>query len=78
MAATAITVFGSLQQVAYRIKKFDWSKVDVKDSTRDDNLHLHLAPSFGELTPNSVKDLDENLKIITAGTMRTRPRPPPL
>ncbi|KAF7373053.1 hypothetical protein MSAN_00512800 [Mycena sanguinolenta] len=76
MAATAITVFGTLQQAAELIKKFDWSKMEVKDATRDDYLHLNLAPSFGELTPTSVKDLDDNLKVIIAATMRALAKVP--
>ncbi|KAJ7819293.1 hypothetical protein B0H13DRAFT_2378462 [Mycena leptocephala] len=50
--------------------RFDWSKMDVHDETRDDYLHLGLAPSFGELTSSSIKDLDDELKIMIAGTMR--------
>ncbi|KAJ7839489.1 hypothetical protein B0H13DRAFT_1911236 [Mycena leptocephala] len=68
--ATALAVFGSLQQAADLVKKFDWSKMDVHDATRDDYLHLGLAPSFGELTSSSIKDLDDELKIMIAGTMR--------
>ncbi|KAJ6568538.1 hypothetical protein B0H19DRAFT_1065364 [Mycena capillaripes] len=66
-AATALSVFGSLEQAADLVKNFDWSK----DATRDDYLHLNLAPSFGELASNSVKDLDDELKIMIAGTMRS-------
>jgi hypothetical protein len=33
--------------------------MDVHDATRDDYLHLGLAPSFGELTSTSIKDLDD-------------------
>ncbi|KAJ7874850.1 hypothetical protein B0H13DRAFT_2348419 [Mycena leptocephala] len=68
--ATALAVFGTLQQAADLVKKFDWSKMDVHDETRDDYLHLGLAPSFGELTSSSIKDLDDELKIMIAGTMR--------
>lgn len=45
--------------------------MDVKDSTRDDYLHLGLAPSYGTLTSESVKAMDEQLKVMIAGTMRT-------
>jgi hypothetical protein len=44
--------------------------MDVHDATRDDYLHLGLAPSFGELTSTSIKDLDDELKIMIAATMR--------
>ncbi|KAJ7476511.1 hypothetical protein FB451DRAFT_1460612 [Mycena latifolia] len=76
MAATALTVFGSLEQTADFVKNFDWSKIDVKDATRDDYLHLKLAPSFGELTSASVKDLDDQLKIMIAATMRALAKVP--
>jgi hypothetical protein len=51
-------------------------KMDVKDSTRDDYLHMGLAPSYGELTSNSIKGLDDQLKIIIAGTMRALAKVP--
>ncbi|KAJ7083763.1 hypothetical protein C8R44DRAFT_991939 [Mycena epipterygia] len=70
MAATALAVFGSLQQASDFVKQFDWSKIDVKDASRDDYLHLSLAPSFGELTSYSIKELDDQLKIMIAATMR--------
>ncbi|KAJ6457703.1 hypothetical protein C8R45DRAFT_1110451 [Mycena sanguinolenta] len=77
MAATALAVFGSLEQAADFIKKFDWSKIDVKDASRDDYLHLGLAPSFGELNSFSIKEMDENLKIMIAATMRALAKVPP-
>ncbi|KAJ7915181.1 hypothetical protein B0H13DRAFT_1872275 [Mycena leptocephala] len=67
---TAVAVFGGLQQAADLVKQFDWSKMNVHDATRDDYLHLGLAPSFGELTSSSIKDLDDELKIMIAVTMR--------
>ena len=42
----------------------------MKDVTKDDYLHLDLAPSFGTLTQQSIKDMDEQLKVMIAGTMR--------
>jgi hypothetical protein len=45
--------------------------MNVHDETRDDYLHLGLAPSFGELTSSSsIKGLDDELKIMIAATMR--------
>ncbi|KAJ7083765.1 hypothetical protein C8R44DRAFT_753330 [Mycena epipterygia] len=76
MATTALAIFGSLQQASDIVKQFDWSKIDVKDASRDDYLHFSLAPSFGELTSTSVKDLDNELKIMIAGTMRTLDKAP--
>lgn len=34
-------------------------------------LHVGLAPSFGKLNAESVKQMDEKLKICIASTMRT-------
>ncbi|KAJ6457727.1 hypothetical protein C8R45DRAFT_1110469 [Mycena sanguinolenta] len=77
MAATALAEFGSLEQAADFVKKFDWSKMDVKDSSRDDYLNLGLAPSFGELNSNGIKEMDENLKINIAATMGALANVPP-
>ncbi|KAJ3574106.1 hypothetical protein NP233_g1981 [Leucocoprinus birnbaumii] len=40
------------------------------DSSADDYLHIDLAPSFGNLNSESVRVLDENLKVVIAATMR--------
>jgi hypothetical protein len=42
----------------------------VKDATKDDYLHVGLAPSYGTLDKESIKMLDDNLKVMIAGTMR--------
>lgn len=46
----------------------DWSK--IRDLSRDDFLHVDLAPSYGQLSRESVKLMDENLKVMIAGTVR--------
>ncbi|KAJ7200675.1 hypothetical protein B0H12DRAFT_1036650 [Mycena haematopus] len=51
--------------------------MDVKDASRDDYLHLNLAPSFGNLNSNSIKQMDNNLKIMIAATMRALAKVPP-
>ncbi|KAF8206652.1 hypothetical protein K438DRAFT_1962984 [Mycena galopus ATCC 62051] len=61
---TAVQTIGNLVQT------FDFSKVDVSTKTRDDCLHTGLAPSFGNLTRESIKAMDEQLKIMIAGTNR--------
>jgi hypothetical protein len=43
----------------------------VRESSSEEFLHTDLAPSFGTLTKDSIKDLDEQLKIMIAGTMKT-------
>jgi hypothetical protein len=41
----------------------------MKDATKDDYLHV-LAPSYGTLDKESIKMLDDNLKVMIAGTLR--------
>ena len=45
-------------------------QVDVKNSTKDDYLHIGLAPAYGKLTSKTIKTMDEHLKVMIAGTMR--------
>ncbi|KAJ7827804.1 hypothetical protein B0H13DRAFT_2680337 [Mycena leptocephala] len=52
------------------VQNFGLSKSDVQGSTSDDFLHTGLAPSFGTLTRESIKGMDEQLKIMIAGTHR--------
>ncbi|KAI0330041.1 hypothetical protein GY45DRAFT_795182 [Cubamyces sp. BRFM 1775] len=56
--------------LAELVKNFDFSQLSVKDETKDDYLHLDLAPSFGGLTKEDVKAMDEQLKVMISGTMR--------
>ncbi len=37
--------------------------MEFKDNTRDDFLHTGLAPSFGKLTKDSIKGMDDQLKV---------------
>ncbi|KAI0374519.1 hypothetical protein BV20DRAFT_977162 [Pilatotrama ljubarskyi] len=60
------------------VKNFDFSQaglhpslMNVKDDTQDDFLHLDLAPAFGKLTSESIKQMDDELKVMISGTMRT-------
>jgi len=74
-AVTLISVFGSdAKSIGDLVKGFDFSGIDVKDSTRDDHLHLSLAPSYGpegKLTSAAVKTMDDHLKIMIAATMKS-------
>ncbi|KAJ6620954.1 hypothetical protein B0H10DRAFT_1875405 [Mycena sp. CBHHK59/15] len=76
-ALTISSVFTKKQVIADIVKNFDFSKVDVKDSTRNDYLHEGLAPSFGGLNSESIKLMDDKLKIMIAGTMRVLSKIPP-
>jgi len=42
----------------------------VNDDKAQNFLHTDLAPSFGTLTKDSIKELDEKLKIMIAVTMK--------
>ncbi|KAI0041693.1 hypothetical protein FA95DRAFT_1683038 [Auriscalpium vulgare] len=39
-------------------------------STRDDTLHINLAPSFGALNKESIGKIDDDVKIMIAATLR--------
>lgn len=75
MAAAAVplvaSVFGSAVEVGQLVKDFDFSKINVSDSKSQEYLHTDLAPSFGKLNKESLKGLDDKLKIMIAGTMKT-------
>ena len=45
-------------------------QIDVRDNKSENYLHQSLAPSYGALTSDAIKDLDEDLKIMIAGTMK--------
>ena len=47
------------------------SQLSVNDSSRNDFLHTELAPSYGKLTSESIQAMDDELKIMIAGTMKT-------
>ena len=45
--------------------------MDVKDNTKDDYLHVGLAPSYGKLKDGSaMKTMDEDLMVMIAGTIK--------
>ncbi|KAF5632674.1 hypothetical protein F52700_6210 [Fusarium sp. NRRL 52700] len=60
-------VDGKLQKAEDLVKGFDFSKMSTKDSTRDDFLHCSLAPSFGTLNGDTIKKLDDEMKIMIVG-----------
>ncbi|KAF9273695.1 hypothetical protein BGZ68_001285 [Mortierella alpina] len=62
-------VFGC-QDITKVVEDFDWSKLSTREKTADSHVHCDLAPSFGKLNQESVKDLDDKLKVIIAGTTR--------
>ncbi|BBN08865.1 hypothetical protein MPTK1_4g15100 [Marchantia polymorpha subsp. ruderalis] len=62
---------GGKEDIGSIVSTFNWSKCNVRSSHSDEYLHTNLAPSYGDLTSDSVKALDENLKIMIAGTLIT-------
>lgn len=44
--------------------------MSTRDVNRDDYLHLDLAPSYGSLNSEAIKKMDDELKIMIAGTMK--------
>ncbi|KAK4223850.1 hypothetical protein QBC38DRAFT_548148 [Podospora fimiseda] len=71
MAATITEVFGTVKEIGDIIKAFDFSKINIKDEKAEEDLHCDLAPAYGTLNVESMKNLDEHLKIIIATTMKT-------
>ncbi|KLO05173.1 hypothetical protein SCHPADRAFT_947134 [Schizopora paradoxa] len=57
-----------VKTIAYIVQnfKFDPSNINVREKSRDNFLHTGLAPSFGTLTKESFKGMDEQLKILIA------------
>ncbi|KAL6300015.1 hypothetical protein BKA93DRAFT_741383 [Sparassis latifolia] len=51
--------------------------MNVKDSSRDDHLNIGLAPSFGTLDRESIKNVDEKLKVMIVGTTKLIAKMPP-
>lgn len=45
-------------------------QMNVKDDTCNDYLHADLAPSYGTLTKDSIKQMDDELKIMITATMK--------
>ncbi|KAF9173886.1 hypothetical protein BGX21_001307 [Mortierella sp. AD011] len=48
----------------------DWTMTSSKEKTRETYVHCDLAPSFGTLNKDSLKAMDEKLKVMIAGTTR--------
>lgn len=55
----------------------DYAQMDVRDASKDDFLHIGLAPSYGKLNSEAIKEMDEQLKVAIAATMKTLQKLPP-
>ncbi|KAF9537954.1 hypothetical protein CPC08DRAFT_824672 [Agrocybe pediades] len=56
------------------VQKFNFSRVDVQDASKNDYLVVHLAPSYGaegHFSKASLSKLDDNVKIMITGTLKT-------
>ncbi|KAF9189338.1 hypothetical protein BGZ49_003822 [Haplosporangium sp. Z 27] len=62
-------IFGS-KDIENFMDDFDWTKMSTKEKTTDGFVHCDLAPSFGTLNKDSIKAMDDKLKIMIAGTTR--------
>ncbi|KAF8877749.1 hypothetical protein CPB84DRAFT_1794725 [Gymnopilus junonius] len=63
---TLASVFGAqVSGIDKYVENFDFSRcIDVKDNTKEDYLHVGLAPAYGELTSKTIKSMDEQLKLM--------------
>ncbi|KAJ3559794.1 hypothetical protein NP233_g11175 [Leucocoprinus birnbaumii] len=72
-AVDLAAVFGAsgVKEIGSLVKGFDFSKIDVQKPQLKDHLCVSLAPSYGKLDKESVKQMDGHLKVMIAGTMRS-------
>lgn len=68
MATSALSI-ASAFGLPVGMKDFDFSKMTTVKKEQE-GLKFALAPSFGTLTTDSVKTMDEKLKVIISGTTR--------
>jgi len=67
-----VNVFGTdVKEIGETVRDFDFKKIVVGENASDAYLHTELAPSFGgALEKESLKDLDNKLKIVIAATLK--------
>ncbi|XP_024537192.1 uncharacterized protein LOC112348594 [Selaginella moellendorffii] len=75
--ATMKGAFGSMKEIGDIVANFDFSKIDVRSKSAEDYLHTNLAPSFGALNAETVKKMDEVLKVCISGTTTLLAKVPP-
>lgn len=66
-----VNVFGQeASEINEVVKDFDFKKIVVGQKPSDVYLHTEIAPSFGgPLEKELLKDLDDKLKVMIAGTL---------
>ncbi|KAK4159580.1 hypothetical protein QBC43DRAFT_326927 [Cladorrhinum sp. PSN259] len=57
-------------EIGTLVKNFDWSKMNVREAKSNDYLHIDVAPYLGTLNKESIHQMDDDLKIMIAGTMK--------
>jgi len=73
LAPKLAKVFGAkdgqtaVQNIGKLVKSFDFGSINVQDKSRQDYLHTDLAPGFVGLTKDSIKMMDDKLKVMIAG-----------
>lgn len=73
LAPKLAKVFGAkdggtaIKNVGNLVKSFDFGSINVRDKERKDYLHCDLAPGFVGLTKDSIKMMDDKLKVMIAG-----------
>lgn len=71
---TAVSLAGAfglptgVKDVRNLVRSFDYSKLSVVSSENQEYLKVDLAPAFGKLDSDSIKLMDEKLKIMISGT----------
>ncbi|KAL5089976.1 hypothetical protein Trisim1_004810 [Trichoderma cf. simile WF8] len=64
-------VFGKTGEIGDLVQNFDFSKINPTGSNSNEFLHIDLAPSFGKLKKESLRELDDQLKIMIAGNLKS-------
>ncbi|KKP04530.1 hypothetical protein THAR02_03356 [Trichoderma harzianum] len=65
-----VDVFGKSGEIGDLVQNFDFSKINPTGSNSNEFLHIDLAPSFGKLNKESLRELDDHLKIMIAGNLK--------
>ncbi|KAI5839050.1 hypothetical protein DFP73DRAFT_587912 [Morchella snyderi] len=74
---TLASVFEGNKEIGDIVKSFDFSKVNVNDKSTKAFLTTKLAPSYGTLTSESIKLMDEQLKVMITATTKVISKIPP-
>ncbi|KAM5377522.1 hypothetical protein ACJZ2D_004891 [Fusarium nematophilum] len=62
--------FAQTRDIGEIVKDFDWSTLNPRDSESEVFLHTDLAPSYGNLNREALRDMHDNVKIMMVGAMK--------